>query len=149
VHTNEICQECDAKAKNILNMTFTQAFKRFTSSVDTAINLANLRTGICETTLLIHEGTIYAHKSSRSLTGKRNYTIFLRHKEFFKAMLEMIRSSEQILNVTVPSLLFNLETKDNPTCNYPSSEMRSENIVAVKGIFHHSFCSPTLCDNVF
>ena len=48
----------------------------------------------------------------------------------------------------VPDFLFNLETQDNPTCKYPREEMRTS-LVPVKGLVHHSFCSPRLCDGIF
>lgn len=146
VQVNEVCKKCNVQAKFVLNMTFNQAFEHFVPSSDHVINYEDLRPGICETTLLIHKGIIYAHKASRSLIGERKNTIYLRHKEFFKALIAQILESGQILNVTIPNLIFNLETKDNPTCLYPSSERNSGKIRAVKGLFHHSFCSPKLCD---
>ena len=147
-----ICRECNLDAKIHLNFTFHQAFQHssFDANVESNILLADLRPGICETTLLVHKGKFYAHKKSRSILFRnRMNSIYLRHKEFFVPLLNMLKKTKEILNVEVPEIIFNLETQDNPTCRYPKIEIESGRIRAVKGLFHHSFCSPKLCDEIF
>ncbi|CAL6366345.1 unnamed protein product [Bathycoccus prasinos] len=75
----------------------------------------------------------------------RGNTIHLRHGEFFFSLIQLLKNTEEILAVKLPSLIFNLETQDNPTCRYPREEVESGKVKAVRGIVHHSFCSPSLC----
>ena len=147
-------KECILKAKRDLNFTSSKAFDE-TSSITTPttdvdnIILSDLRPGLCETTFLVRNGKFYAHKESRSLLYKDKNTIYLRHRAFFLSSFEMLKETEKILSVKVPEIIFNLETQDNPTCRYPVTEIESGQIRAVKGLFHHSFCSPKLCNGIF
>lgn len=149
-----VCRECNLKARTDFNsFTFSKAFDETysintTADVDNMI-LSDLRPGICETTLLARHGKFYAHKESRSLLHRDKNIIYLRHSAFFLSTIEMLKETEKILNVKVPTIIFNLETQDNPTCRYPVTEIESGQIRAVKGLFHHSFCSPKLCNGIF
>ena len=80
------------------------------------------------------------------LVARRKDAVHLRHMEFFFPLLRLLKDTEDILKVKLPTLLFNLETQDNPTCRYPREELKAGELKAVKGIVHHSFCSPELCD---
>jgi len=147
-----ICRSCNSKARAELNVTFTEAIRSQSlnkSGVIDNILLSDLRTGICETTFLVRDNKFYAHNESRSLfyEDKKN-NINLRHKQFFVSLLEMLKKTEEILGAKLPAIIFNLETQDNPTCRYPVTEIQSEHIRAVKGLFHHSFCSPKLCNSI-
>jgi len=140
-------QYCNARAKLLLNLTFDETFERFSPKSNYRIQLADLRPGICESTFLIHGGRIYSHNKSRSmLVARRKDAVHLRHMEFFFPLLRLLKDTEDILKVKLPTLLFNLETQDNPTCRYPREELKAGELKAVKGIVHHSFCSPELCD---
>jgi len=147
---DKICQNCNLMARKKVNTTFDEAFERYLPRSDNySITLADLRPGVCEATFLIRDGKLYVHKLSRSYLqhiGKN--TVYLRHSEFLFPLLENVKKTEELLQVKLPTLLFNLETQDNPTCKYPLSEISSGDINVVKGIFHHSYCSPKLCDGI-
>ena len=59
-----------------------------------------------------------------------------------------ITISGEYFKKRLPDFLFNLETQDNPTCRYSRAEIES-GLKPVKGVVHHSFCSPELCDGTF
>ena len=122
-----ICRSCNSKAEAELNFTFTEAFTSSSfnkGSIVDSILLSDLRTGICETTFLVRDKKFYEHNESRSLFYKdKKNSIYLRHKEFFVPLLEMLKKTEEILGVKLPAIIFNLETQDNPTCRYPVTEI--------------------------
>jgi len=142
---SDICDICTSEAQNVYNISIKEALKE----PQPFITFLDLRPGICETTFLIQDGRILAHKNSRSLldTGQKG-AVYLRHKEFLLPLLRLLRVTETTLSAKIPAIMFNLETQNNPTCRYPPSEFHSGRIRAVKGIIHHSFCSQQLCNGV-
>lgn len=148
---DEVCEKCDSLALRLFNKSFSSAFENsFNPSKAGTITLKDFRPGLCEATFLISNGKVSAHLASagfgENARGGELNSVYLRHKEFFVVLLKVLKTSERILNVKTPDLLFNFETHDNPTCKYPSSEVNSQQIIPVKGVIHHSFCSPKLCN---
>ena len=143
-----VCAACSKKAKIKLNITLTEALKRLRQN-KSSVTYSDLRPGICETTFLLRNGQFYAHKASRSRSKSANISIiYLRHKEFFFSLMRTLQYTGELLRVKIPDIIFNLETQDNPTCRYSIEERQTGSIKAVKGLIHHSFCSPELCDGI-
>lgn len=146
-----VCSECSAYATKVLNISIElNDIFRESFPVDYRFNLSEMRPGICEATIAFVNRKFYVNKSSRTVSSSREEkkVLYLRHKEFFVSLLDQIRQTEHSIGNLVPDFLFNLETQDNPTCKYPREEMRTS-LVPVKGLVHHSFCSPRLCDGIF
>ena len=149
-----ICSECSASVSDVLNISVD--FERILeSSLPSNYNftLQELRPGICEATVAFINGSFYIHKESRSRAELKERsevsTLYLRHKEFFESLNYQLMQTEEYFGARIPSFIFNLETQDNPTCKYPRTERDSGLLKPVKGILHHSFCSPKLCDGTF
>jgi len=147
-----VCSDCDAHTSKVLNTSveFTKIFQE-AFPTDYKFSLPEMRPGICEATIAFIDGKFYLHNRSRtrfnSIRDEKN-TLYLRHKEFFESLSDQIRQTERYIGSSVPNFLFNLETQDNPSCKYPSEEKRTS-LFRVKGLVHHSFCSPRLCDGIF
>ena len=152
VRSLSLCSECSIRVSKVLNTSidFDEVFKQM-FPLDYNFTLLEMRPGVCEATMAFVNGTFYVHTLSRShahARGDNADTLFLRHKEFFYALLKQLLETEKIMNAKIPNFLFNLETQDNPTCKYPREEMRDPLKNIVKGVIHHSFCSPELCDGI-
>jgi len=145
-----ICSDCSASLSKRFNTT--QSFESLLEQMlprNYSFTLGEMRPGICEATLAYKDGIFYVHKSSRGrLREGEGGTIYLRHKEFFEALSTQLQYTSKYFGKSVPDFLFNLETQDNPTCKYPRAEIEL-GLKPVKGVVHHSFCSPELCDGTF
>ena len=147
-----VCSECDAYTSKVLNTSieFNKIFQK-AFPPDYRFTLSEMRPGICEATIAFVDGKFYLHNSSRTafgnVRGEKN-TLYLRHKEFFAALVDQISQTERYIKSSVQNFLFNLESQDNPSCKYPHEETRTSSI-RVKGLVHHSFCSSLLCDGIF
>jgi len=132
-----------------ISIDFNEIFRK-SFPINYTFTLLEMRTGECEATVAFVDGKFYLHhNSSRRAFGNRaeRDTLYLRHKEFFESLVNQIKLTNQYIGSTIPNFLFNLETQDNPTCKY-FRRVKETQLARVKGLVHHSFCSPRLCNGI-
>lgn len=146
-----ICSECSASlSKHFkVSLSFETLFEKMLPG-NYSFTLGDMRPGVCEATVAYINETFYVHRNSRAMLTREggDGTLYLRHKEFFKALDTQLQYAGGYFKKRLPDFIFNLETQDNPTCRYSRAEIES-GLKPVKGVVHHSFCSSKLCDGTF
>ena len=146
---NFTCQKCSESFLNLFNLTMEDVLEHsFPHTRNNSINFLDFRPGSCEATILYRNGKIHVHKMSRSFLQDQGNKIFLRHGVFLLSLLEIFHEIEKNLKVTPPGILFNFETQDNPRCRLYNQRLQHGSPIAIKGLIHHSFCSPQHCDGI-
>lgn len=134
-----VAEQCDAEFKRDFNVSISEGVRRSMGSwaQPNSLSFQDLKVGQCLMTLSIVDHELYIHSKSRG-HRKGDGKVDIPNTAFVHSLLDSLKETERELGVRVPDVEFNIMPLDKPQCRTSTAA----------GLWHHSYCHPTICNGV-